>query len=63
MVCLEVVCPYLWVNWAVSNEMSHRLCLVVTNRALSSVGDIYVVQVFVKSYVISPVFSNKRAVL
>ena len=32
-------------------EMSHRLCLVVTSRALVTsrrVGDIHVVQVFVK---------------
>ena len=36
-----------------SNEMSHCLCFVVTSWALSSVGDIHVVQMFVKSYVSS----------
>ena len=33
-VCLEVISPYLRVRWTISNRMSHRLCLVVTSRAL-----------------------------
>ena len=50
VVCLEVVCPYLRMSWAVSNEMSYCLCLVVTSGAYSCICDIHVVQVFVKSY-------------
>ena len=30
------------------NEMNHRLCLVVTSRAISSDGGIDVLQVFVE---------------
>ena len=33
--------------------MIHCLCLTVTSRALSSVGDVNVLHVFVKSYVSS----------
>ena len=36
-----------------ANEMSHCLCLVVTSRALSSVDDIHVVHMLVKSFVYS----------
>ena len=45
---LEVVGPNSWVSLAMVNEMSHCLCLVVTSREFSSVGDIHVEQVFVK---------------
>ena len=31
-----------------ANEMSHCLCIIVTSRALSSVDDMHVVQMFVK---------------
>ena len=31
--------------------MGHYLCFVVTSRALSSVGDIHVVQMLIKPYV------------
>ena len=48
MLSLEVVGPNSWVSLAMVNEMSHCLCLVVTSREFSSVGDIHVVQVFVK---------------
>ena len=35
VISLKVVGPNLWVSWAVSNDTSHRLCLVVTSRTLS----------------------------
>ena len=51
IVSMDVVGPNLRVSWAMANEMSHCLCLVVTSRALSCVGDIHVLQMFVKPYV------------
>ena len=39
--CLEVVGSSLQVSWTVSNEMSHRICLVVATRALSCIVDIH----------------------
>ena len=35
VVSMEVVGSYLWVSWAMANEMSHCLCLVVTSGAIS----------------------------
>ena len=44
---MEVASPNLWVSWAMIDEMSYCLSLVVTSRALCCVGDIHVVQMFV----------------
>ena len=48
---MEVVSPDLWVSWALTDKMGHCLRFVVTSRALSSVGDIHVVQMRIKPYV------------
>ena len=51
VVSMEVVSPDLWVGWALTDKMGHCLRFVVTSRALSSVGDIHVVQMLIKPYV------------